>query len=153
MEKLEQIEQSIKQLLLDNGYDLYSLKFKRKNKEHSLEIIVDRDEDISLEDIVEISEKISSYLDEHDFYEGAYTLDVSSLGAEKPIKLEQISKYINRYIYVHIINPIDGFNSFEGTLLSVDDETISLEIKIKTRKKIISINKNNIDLCRFAIKF
>ena len=61
-------------------------------------------------------------------------------------EVEKINNYVGRYIFIHIVNPIDGYNSFEGTLVDCDDDSISLEIRIKTRKKIIKILKNNIDL-------
>lgn len=153
MEDLKVIESGIKQLLTKIGYELYSLKFLKRNKEYTLEVIVDRDEDISMDDIVKVSEAISTYLDEVDFSDVAYTLNVSSLGIEKPLKIEKLDKYLNRYIYVHIINPIEGNNSYTGTLVEVKEKQISLQITIKTRKKIIEINKENIDKCTFAIKF
>lgn len=153
MENIDTIKIGITELLRSINYELYSLKFIKKNKEYVLEIIVDRDEDISMDDIVEVSELISSYLDKLDFGDVPYLLNVSSLGIEKPIKLDKISKYINRYIYVHIINPIDGLNSFTGTLIEVNEDEITLEILIKGRKKKIVIKKENIDKCTFAVKF
>lgn len=153
MEDLKVIESGIKDLLSKMNYELHSLKFLKRNKEYTLEVIVDRDEDISMDDIVKVSEAISTYLDEIDFSDVAYTLNVSSLGIEKPLKVEKLEKYLNRYIYVHIINPIEGNNSYTGTLIDVQENKISLQIMIKTRKKIIEINKENIDKCTFAIKF
>lgn len=153
MEDLESIKKEINRLLNENSFELHSFKFIKKSKQNTLEIVIDRDEDISMDDIVKVSEIISTYLDEHEFTNDAYNLDVSSLGAEKEIKLEKIDKYINRYIYLHVINPINGENSFEGTLISTSDDEIVLEITIKTRKKNINIKKENIDFCRFAIKF
>lgn len=153
MEDLTVIENGIKELLSKINYELYSLKFIKRNKEYTLEVIVNRDEDISMDDIVKVSETISTYLDEVNFGDVAYTLNVSSLGIEKPLKIENLDKYLNRYIYVHIINPIEGNNSYTGTLLEVKEDKIFLQIMIKTRKKIIEINKENIDKCTFAIKF
>ncbi|MDY2728161.1 MAG: hypothetical protein SOV26_04065 [Candidatus Onthovivens sp.] len=153
MEQLNDVKIAVQKLLNSEGFELFSFKLDKKNKSLTLSIVVDREQDISMDDIVQISEKVSDLLDKHDFCEGAYTLDLSSLGAEKPIKIEKINNYVGRYIFIHIVNPIDGYNSFEGTLVDCDDDSISLEIRIKTRKKIIKILKNNIDLCRFAIKF
>ncbi|HBS10888.1 MAG TPA: hypothetical protein DEA28_04190 [Firmicutes bacterium] len=51
------------------------------------------------------------------------------------------------------MNPINGENCYEGDLISVNDDKIVIEIKIKTRRKRIEINKNNIDECRLSIKF
>ena len=61
------------------GYDLYDLSFKGG----SLLVVIDRKEPISLEEVVSVTEEVSAILDEADPIEGAYTLDLSSAGAEK----------------------------------------------------------------------
>ena len=60
MEDLKVIESGIKDLLSKMNYELYSLKFLKRNKEYTLEVIVDRDEDISMDDIVKVSEAINA---------------------------------------------------------------------------------------------
>lgn len=153
MEDINLVKEEVKQFINSYGYDLCSFNYIKKHKENILEIVVDRDDDISMNDIVDISNKISEFLDNHDFTDDSYNLDVSSLGAEKPLDIAKLDKYLNRYIYVHIINPIDGLNSYEGDLINVNENEITLKYRIKTRYKEVNISKNNIDKCRFAIKF
>ncbi len=153
MEEIQTVRSGIEKLLNELNYDLYTFNFKKKGGGMTLEIIIDSVDPISMDDIVSVSNKISEYLDNHDFTNNNYTLDVSSLGAEKPINLNNINKYINKYIYFHLITPINGENCYEGDLISVNDNKIIIEIKIKTRRKRIEINKNNIDECRLSIKF
>ena len=85
MEDIQTVKSGIEKLLLELNYDLSVFNFKKKNGGNVLEIVIDSIDPISMEDIVSVSEKISTYLDEHDFTTSNYTLDVSSLGAEKPI--------------------------------------------------------------------
>ena len=114
----------------------------------------ENDVGISLDEIVDISETISPLLDEADIIkDDNYMLDVASAGAEHPIDFKEIDKYINRYVNLHLINPIAGENIYEGTLSEIKDDDIVLTIRIKTRTKNISINKSNIDRARLAIKF
>ncbi len=153
MLELIAVKEKIKDLLSKNGYSLETFNFKKKNGVDTLEIVIDRDQAISMEDIVNVSNIISEFLDLNEFTDNPYNLDVSSLGAEKPIKLENIDKALNKYIYVHLTNPIDGLNSYEGDVSEVNEDTITLKIKNKTRYKEININKNNIDKCHYAIKF
>lgn len=153
MEDIQTVKSGIEKLLLELNYDLSVFNFKKKNGGNVLEIVIDSIDPISMEDIVNVSEKISTYLDEHDFTTSNYTLDVSSLGAEKPIDVAKIDKYIGKYISVHLNNPINGENYYEGDLLASNESVITIEIRIKTRKKKIEIEKGNISSCKLAIKF
>ena len=150
------IKRKIEERLNSLGYRLYSLKYLRDKKGNTLEIIVDRDENINLDDIVSVSDNLSTLLDEiDDNDETPYTLDVSSLGAEKPIEISRLDKYVGKYVNLHLSHPYKGENILEGTISSFDKEsnTITLTYKIKTRVVNATINISDIDRARLAIKF
>ena len=140
-----QIEAKVNEL----GYELYSLSFNQD----TLSIVVDREKDIDMDAIVEVTNALNKFLDEINPIEKAYTLDVSSLGAEKPLKVEKLNAYVGRYINVHLVNPIKGENIYEGELTSVNDDSFTLTYKNKTRSIVLEIAKSNIYKIRLAIKF
>ena len=148
-----QIKQLIEPTINKLGYSLESISLKREKGDLYLQIVVDRFDPISLDDIVAISNEISPILDENDPIKDNYFLDVTSLGAEKPIKLEHLDKYINKYVNLHVINPIKGENYLEGNIDSVNDDTLILSYKIKTRLVRVEIPRKDIDKARLAIKF
>ena len=131
------------------GYDLYSLSFANE----TLSIVVDRSKEIDMDAIVEVTNALNSYLDELNPFEKAYTLDISSLGAEQPLKVEKLDAYVNKYVNVHLINPIKGENIYEGDLINVNDDSIQIQYKNKTRSIVLEIAKSNIYKIRLAIKF
>lgn len=153
MESIELVKTLVEELLNKEGYELYSLKYNRGKGGSSLEIVVDRDDSINLDDITNISNLISNLLDEHDFSDDAYTLDVSSLGIEKPIKLEKLEKYVGKYVNVHLQNPYKGLNTLEGELEKCDDNDVIVAYKNKTRIIKANIKRSDIDKARLAIKF
>ena len=138
--------------LKEMGYDLYEVTFA-PGKEASLNITVDRVEPISLEDIVEVSNAVSALLDEDDPIEGAYNLDVSSLGAEKPLAKENLPLYTGRYVNLKLSKAYKGLNEIEGTLLSVEGEILTLSYRDKTRTLQAEIPLSDISKARLAIKF
>lgn len=148
-----ELEQSIKSKLQEIGYELISINSHIEKGEHLLSIVVDRVEPIDMEAIVEVSRVLNAYLDELNPFENSYTLDISSLGAEKPLNKDKLGDYVNRYIHVHLVNPIAGENIYEGTLVGQDEEKITLEYRVKTRTKVVDIQKSNISKIRLAIKF
>lgn len=153
MESLDEIKKLVNDLLSSLNYSLYSFKYNEGRKSGTLEIVVDRDEDINIDDITEISNKISSLLDEHEFNTVPYTLDISSLGIEKPIDVTKLDKYVTKYVNVHLSNPYKGLNTLEGYLVNVSDEFVTIEYKEKTRTITAVIKRNAVDKARLAIKF
>lgn len=137
--------------LKEKGYDIASLRFV-SGQEPRLEIVVDRVEPIGLDDIVELCGFVSNLLDEADPIEAAYTLDLSSAGAEKKIDVEKLPSYVGRFVHLHLSHPFKGENILEGTLLSMGEETVLL-VKDKSKKKEIRFPTNTIDGARLAIEF
>ena len=146
------LENAISTKVGELGYELVSVTHRVEKGQQILAVIVDRVSPIDMEAIVDLSHKLNEYLDEINPIENPYTLDISSLGAEKPLKIESLDKYIGSYIHVHIVNPIEGMNIFEGDLVSVLEDTIQLSYKVKTRTKTVDITKTNISKIRLAIK-
>lgn len=84
----------------------------------------------------------------------AYFLEVSSPGAERPLKKEKdYEKALGEYIHVSLYQPVDGEKQYEGFLQSVDAEQLILKIRIKTREKELILDRKNIAKARLAIQF
>lgn len=135
------------------GFELvdFSLSFSREGGH--LSIIIDRDQPIDMNTIVEVTNHLNEYLDSINPIDNPYTLDISSLGAEKPLKKDKLDAYLNCFVHVHLSQPIKGENIYEGTLVKLDEENITLSYRVKTRTLLIDIAKANISNIRLAVKF
>lgn len=154
MEEESKVVKLLEGPLKEKGYTLFEVKYKPHHKDGpKLEITVDRDEPISLNDIVNLSQFLSPLLDEGDPISGPYTLDVSSLGAEKPLKPETLGERVGSYVNIHLINAIKGTNTLEGEITSSDEGKITILLIEKGRKKEIEVDLTNVDRARLAIKF
>lgn len=153
MEEISNVRSLLEEPLKKEGYELVDVKISRDKSGILLQIVVDRDLPISLEDIVKVSDLINPLLDQNDPIKSAYTLDVSSLGAEKPIKLEKLDKYVSQYVNLHLSHPYEGKNILEGSLSEVNDDTLTLLVKEKTKKRSIVITRKYVDKARLAIEF
>ena len=146
---LNTLKVNITKKINEEGYELSSLSFGNE----TLSIVVDRVKDIDMDAIVALTNVLNEYLDELNPFEKPYTLDISSLGAEKPLEVSKLNDYVGRFIHVHLINPIKGENIYEGDLTAVNEETIVITYRNKTRSIPLEINKENISKLRLAIKF
>ena len=147
--ELSKLKELIEKKVNELGYDLYSFVYAQD----TLTLVVDKDQEIDMEMIVSLTNELNSYLDELNPFEKTYTLDISSLGAEKPLKIEKLESYVNKYVNVHLVNPIKGENIYEGDLVKVDSDSITITYRNKTRSINLEIAKSNIYKIRLAIKF
>ena len=144
------IEKPIKAL----GYSEVDVKFVREFGTNYLRVMVDKDDEaIDLDQIVKVNDIVSPILDEADLIKTNYVLDVTTFGAEKPIDVAKLEKYVGKYINIHLTHPYKGLNIIEGTLESVDNDFIVISYKEKTRLIKCEIVRNTIDKARLAIKF
>ncbi|MEG0034283.1 MAG: hypothetical protein RR578_00225 [Bacilli bacterium] len=152
MADINKIEELLTTKLSEIEYTLYSMKLQNEKDGMYLHIIVDRDEPISLSDIVLVSNLINEVLDSSKLLDIKYTLDISSLGAEKPIEIKSISKYVGKYINIHLLDAYNGMNYIEGTLEAVENDTLTISFMNKTRKVNLDIALGNIDKAHLAVK-
>lgn len=143
------IEKPIKAL----GYSEIEVKFVREFGANYLRVMIDKEDAISLDDIVEVNDLISPMLDEADLIQNNYILDVTTFGAEKKVNVEDLEKYIGKYVNVHLTHPYKGLNIVEGDLESVDNDIVVIAYKEKTRTIRCELVRKNIDKARLAIKF
>ncbi|HWH76743.1 MAG TPA: ribosome maturation factor RimP, partial [Candidatus Binatus sp.] len=82
----------------------------------------------SLEEISQVSRELSDLLDEHDeVVDGAYTLEVSSPGVNRPLRRpEHFERFVGKKIRVQTRDKINGRRSFLGQLLEVSSDKIAM---------------------------
>lgn len=151
----EQIEKIAQPITSELALELVDVEFLKEGRNWFLRVYVDNPEaPIDIDQCALVSEKLSEILDQLDPIEQNYFLEVSSPGAERPLKKEKdFEKAIGKFIYIKTYEPVEDAKEFEGYLKSYDDEQVEIEIKIKTRRKIINIPKDKIAVIRLAIDF
>lgn len=146
---LSELKKLIEDKLNTLGYELVEFSYGQD----TLTVVVDKESEIDMNMIVDVTNELNAYLDELNPFEKPYTLDLSSLGAEKPLKVERLNAYVGKYVNVHLVNPIKGENIYEGDLKEVDDDRIIITYRQKTRSIDLEVLKSNIYKIRLAIKF
>ncbi len=101
-------------------------------------MFIDKEGGIDIEECAFVSEQLSEQLDqcEPDPIPQAYFLEVSSPGAERPLKKEaDYQRAVGEYIHVSLYQPIDGEKQFEGFLQSFDENQLVIKTRIKPEKR------------------
>ncbi|MBW7454215.1 ribosome maturation factor RimP [Paenibacillus sepulcri] len=144
------IEEMVQPFFDEHGFELVDVEYVKEGSNWFLRIFVDKEGNIDIDECGRISEFISEKLDESDPITEAYFLEVSSPGAERPLKKPQdVSKAIGKHVFVTTYEPVSGAKEFEGTLLSFDGE----EVVIDMGKKKYTIPYAKVASARLAIVF
>ena len=153
---VETVTALVTPILEAENFELVEVEFVKEGKNWFLRVFIDKEEGIDIEECAFVSERLSEKLDtiEPDPIPQAYFLEVSSPGAERPLKKEtDYEKALGNYIHVSLYQPIDGEKQFEGFLQSFDENQLVIKTRIKTREKERTIDRKNIAKARLAIQF
>lgn len=151
---LEILKEWIEPVLLENDCVLFDIEWLTNQNPPVLQVSVEKkDGTMDLDACAICSDKISTLLDEKDWYAKEYMLEVCSPGAERELKTEeQLQDAIGKYVYVKMVNPKQGLDQVLGDLKEVNENAITIAYKDKTRNKTIVIERGNISLIMTAVK-
>lgn len=143
-------------ILEDYQFDLVDIEYVKEGKNWFLRVFIDKDGGIDINECALVSEALGEKLDtiEPDPIPQAYFLEVSSPGAERPLKKEE--DYVNAiddYINISFYQAVEGEKQYQGFLKEVTPETLTLLVKIKTQEKEMTFDRKNIAKARLAIQF
>jgi len=150
----EVVEELVTPILDEMQLELVDIEYVKEGKNWFLRIFIDSDNGIDIEQCGIVSEKLSEKLDEVDPIPYNYFLEVSSPGAERPLKkAADFERAVGKNVYIKTYEPIEGEKEFEGELTAFDGDTVTIAVKQKTRKKEIQIPYEKVASARLAIVF
>ncbi|EWH22454.1 ribosome maturation factor RimP [Bacillus haynesii] len=143
------------QPILDNlQLELVDIEFVKEGQSWFLRVFIDSDDGVDIEECAKVSEALSEKLDEADPIKQNYFLEVSSPGAERPLKkAADFMKALGKNVYIKTYEPIEGNKEFEGELSAFDGENVEVAVMIKTRRKTINIPYDKVAKARLAVSF
>ena len=134
MTRSEQYEQKTEELLLpilqELSFELVDVEYVKEVGTWYLRAYIDKPGGIDINDCETVSRALSDLLDEKDFIDDSYVLEVSSPGLGRPLRKEKdFLRSIGEEVDVRTFRPIDHQKEFTGVLKSFDKEKIVLEME------------------------
>ena len=122
----------IEPLLLRMGYELVELEHAAGRASAVVRIFIDRPDGpqgVGIDDCERVSHEVSALLDVEDPIPMAYTLEVSSPGADRVLRTRtHFDRFVGSRVFVELKEPRDGRKRYTGMLRVVQDEGIELEV-------------------------
>lgn len=133
------------------GLEVVEVTYKKQYDGMNLIVFIDKEEGVSLNDCERLHRAIDQPLDELDPIAEPYTLNVSSLGIDRPLKTERdYKRNLNKKIIVKLYKAQDGSKTFTGILTAYDDNTFTIMTDKKPSK---TFNKSDVALAEPVIEF
>lgn len=99
------------------------LLFGAGGRHKIVRVYLDSAQGVGIDECTEISRHLSLALDVEDIVPGAFTLEVSSPGLERPFfSLDQMSRYMGQTVRVRMGRALDGRKNFKGRLEAVEPQ-------------------------------
>jgi ribosome maturation factor RimP len=128
MDLSERIQGLIEPSVDDLGYDIVRVLIMGKDQVVVQIMAEHKDgQGMTADNCATISRAVSALLEVDDPIQGAYTLEVSSPGLDRPlVRLGDFERFQGLEAKIEINRPLDGRRRFRGQLLGVDGDTVKI---------------------------
>ncbi len=111
------------------GYEFVGVEYVGEAGRNTLRVYIDTANGVNLEDCESVSHQLSGLLDVEDPIGGAYDLEVSSPGMDRPLfKVEDYQRFAGERVKIRLAIPLDGRRNFTGQLLGIDADLVRVEV-------------------------
>lgn len=155
MAKREEYESRTEQLLIPvmeaNHFELVDVEYVKEAGNWYLRAYIDKEGGITIDDCELVSRWLSDKLDELDFIDDSYILEVSSPGLGRPLKKEKdFARSIGEEVEIRLFRPLNKLKEYRGFLREYDKDTVTIELEDGA---LLNISRGDIALIRLAFDF
>ncbi len=148
--------QLLEGFLIENSLELFNVEYVKEGRTKYLRVYIDKpegsdEEYVSIEECENVSRYLSDRLDEEDFIEENYILEVSSPGMDRPLlKDSDYTRYAGRIVDINLYKGFEGKKLITGELVGLEDGNVKV---IDEDGKTISIPREQISKTKLAVIF
>ena len=155
MSKREMYEQKTEEILLpiveEYGFELVDVEYVKEGSNWYLRAYIDKPGGIGVNDCEVVSRRLSDILDEKDYIDDSYILEVSSPGLGRPLKKEKdFKRSLGEEVEIRTYRMIDRKKEFTGILKAWDADTVTIVTDTEEEQ---TFARADIALIRLAFDF
>ncbi|MBO4766660.1 MAG: ribosome maturation factor RimP [Lachnospiraceae bacterium] len=129
-------EEILLPILAKHGFELVDVEYVKEAGNRYLRAYIDKEGGITIDDCEVVSRALSDRLDEEDFIEEAYILEVSSPGLTRPLKKpKDFERNLGKMIEFGLFTAVNGTKEFTAKLTAFSDDDITAELADGTQMR------------------
>lgn len=126
--KEQQLLNALNPRALQEGTEIVTVEIMGAKKSPTIRVFIDTPDGVSFDELSSAQVWINDIVDELDPFPGAYTLEVSSPGIDRPLRtLEHFARFVGETAVVKA-QPQEGRSLWTGTIVEVRDDTVILKV-------------------------
>ena len=147
----QQAEGLLRPIVEARGFELVDLEYVQEAGTWYLRGYIDKPGGITVNDCEDVSREFSDRLDEKDFIEDSYIMEISSPGLDRPLrKPKDFERNMGKSVEIRTFRPVmEKRKEFCRTLTAYDEKTVTIEEEDQIRV----FERKDIALIRPAIEF
>ena len=151
MEKVTELTARLAEpVIAEQGCTVWDVEYVKEAGTWYLRAYIDKEGGIAVDDCEVISRILSDWLDQTDFIEDSYILEVSSPGLGRPLKKERdFERSLGEEVEIRLYKALNKQKEFTGILKAYDKETVTIE----TAEGELVFNRSDIARIRLAFDF
>ena len=147
----ERTEKLLGPILEENHFELVDVEYVKEGGSWYLRAYIDKPGGITVDDCEIVNRALGDLLDEEDFIEDSYILEISSPGLGRPLKKERdFARSLGEEVEIRTYRMVNKQKEFRGILKAYDKDTVTIEEE-EAQDQIFE--RENIALIRLAFDF
>ncbi len=117
------------------GVEIVTVEVVGAKKAPTIRVYIDTADGVSFDELSAAQAWINEIMDDIDPFPGAYTLEVSSPGIDRPLRtLDHFRRFAGEQASVQTSRPIEGRSRWTGALSGVEGDLVLIEVDGETFK-------------------
>jgi ribosome maturation factor RimP len=140
--QLAKVERLIEPSAQAMGYRLVQLRMMGGDARPTLQIMAERldDRDMVVDDCAELSRAVSALLDVEDPIRGAYVLEVSSPGIDRPLtRLEDYERWAGFEARIELRRLVDNRRRYNGRVAGTENDNVLIRIESRDGETTVAV--------------
>lgn len=125
---VDQVTKLAEPVCTELGYELVDVEFVREGNDAILRLVIDKSDGISAEDCATVSRRMDPLLDAANPITGAYYLQVSSPGLDRPLRRQRdFERFVGSQVAIRTFAAVEGMRNIGGVIGGWRDDHVVLE--------------------------
>ena len=126
--KEQNILDELETLAQGHDIEIVTVETVGAKKSPIIRIYIDGPQGISFAELAEAQDWIGAEIERIDPFPGAYTLEVSSPGIDRPLRTEEhFARFVGEEARIRMVEPVEGSMNYKGVILAVEAGEVELE--------------------------